>query len=134
MTEPGSSRLGLVGGSSLLAMLAVLCLTVFALLALSTVQAQSRLSCAGAAAVEDYYRADAHAHQVFAKLRAGELPPNVEQEKDLYSYTCSISPNQHLAVQVCRTREGWQVLRWQTVSIARWEEESLSLWDGETGF
>ena len=41
-----------VGGSSLLVIFAVLCLTVFALLGLSTVQAGQRLSNASAEAVE----------------------------------------------------------------------------------
>ena len=40
-----------VGGSSLLVIFAVLCLTVFAMLALSTVQANGRLSDASAEAV-----------------------------------------------------------------------------------
>ena len=47
-----------VGGSSLLVIFAVLCLTVFALLALSTVQADGRLSQKTAQAVAEYYDAD----------------------------------------------------------------------------
>ena len=50
-----------VGGSSLLVIFAVLCLTVFALLGLSTVQADGRLSGASAEAVSAYYAADCRA-------------------------------------------------------------------------
>ena len=48
----------IVGGSSLLVIFAVLCLTVFALLGLSTVQAGGRLSEASAEAVSAYYAGD----------------------------------------------------------------------------
>lgn len=47
-----------VGGSSLLVIFAVLCLTVFALLSLSTVQADGRLSQTSAEAAQAYYAAD----------------------------------------------------------------------------
>ena len=50
-----------VGGVSLLVAFAVLCLTVFALLALATVQADARLAGASAQAVADYYAADCQA-------------------------------------------------------------------------
>ena len=42
------------GGTSLLVVFAVLCLTVFALLSLATVQADERLAMASAQAVKDY--------------------------------------------------------------------------------
>ena len=64
-----------VGGSSLLVIFAVLCLTVFALLSLSTVRADVRLSEASAQAVSGYYQADCQAEAILARLRSGELPP-----------------------------------------------------------
>ena len=66
-----------VGGSSLLVIFAVLCLTVFALLTLSTAAADSRLSQDAAAAVEAYYQADSQAEALWARLRAGERPEEV---------------------------------------------------------
>ena len=60
-----------VGGASLLVVFAVLCLTVFALLSLSTVRANGRLSEASAQAVADYYAADCAAQEILARLRAG---------------------------------------------------------------
>ena len=47
-----------VGGSSLVVMFAVLCLTVFALLGLSTVRADQHLSDTTAASVKKYYEAE----------------------------------------------------------------------------
>lgn len=124
-----------VGGSSLLVIFAVLCLTVFALLGLSTVQADIRLSEISAQAVTDYYAADSAAETILARLRAGELPDGVTVDGDMYRYTCLVSGTQELQVEVRLTDEDWEVLRWQAVSTAREGEEAyLSLWDGDTLF
>lgn len=121
-----------VGGSSLLVIFAVLCLTVFALLGLSSVQASGRLSDASAQAVSAYYTADCRAEEILAALRQGEVPEGVRQEENgVYAYTCPISDTQALVVRVRVDGGAWTVLRWQAVSTARWEaDESLDLWDG----
>ena len=121
-----------VGGSSLLVIFAVLCLTVFALLGLSGVQAGGRLSDASAQAVTAYYEADCRAEEILSALRQGTVPEGVEQEEDgVYAYTCPISDTQALEVRVRVNGADWTVLRWQAVSTARWEaDESLDLWDG----
>ena len=120
-----------VGGSSLLVIFAVLCLTVFALLGLSAVQANGRLSDASAQAVSDYYTADCQAETILARLRAGELPEGVTASDGLYTYQCPISETQTLMVEVRLEGTGWTVLRWQAVSIADWENvDTLSVWDG----
>ena len=126
-----------VGGSSLLVIFAVLCLTVFALLTLSTAAADSRLSQDAADAVEAYYQADSQAEALWARLRDGEQPKEVtETMKDagstLYKYTVPISQEQEL--QVClRLKDGtWTVVQWQAVSTADWQaDEDLTVWDGE---
>lgn len=125
--------LPVVGGSSLLVVFAVLCLTVFALLSVGTVQADRRLSDASAQAVSDFYAADLKAEQLFARLRAGEVPEGVEVEGETFRYACGISDTQMLCVTVQRSREGWNVLQWQTVSTADWEDDdTLPVWDGES--
>lgn len=122
-----------VGGSSLLVIFSVLCLTVFALLTLATVQAGARLSDQSARAVEDYYLADTQAESVLAALRRGELPPQVRREGDgLYAYDCPISDTQTLSVLIrLEAGGGYEILRWQAVSTARWEaDDDLPVWDG----
>ena len=121
-----------VGGSSLLVIFAVLCLTVFALLGLSSVQAGGRLSDASAQAVTAYYEADCRAEEILSTLRQGTVPEGVEQgENGVYAYTCPISDTQTLEVRVRVDGADWTVLRWQAVSTAQWEaDESLDLWDG----
>lgn len=135
MDKRRSFQAPVVGGSSLLVIFAVLCLTVFALLSLSTVQADSRLSDASAAAVSEYYEADCQAEEILAELRSGQIPEGVSVKVDTYSYTCPISETQELQVEVRIQENGWEILRWQAVSTAQWnEDETLSLWDGEPLF
>ena len=132
-----------VGASSLLVIFAVLCLTVFAMLSLSTVQADKRLSDRSAAAALGYYEADTEAEEIFARLRAGELPDGVTvttyaAEEDaaiqgnLYSYTCTISETQAIQVELAEQNGVWTVLRWQAVSTTEWEaDDSVDIWDGD---
>lgn len=120
-----------VGGSSLLVIFAVLCLTVFALLGLSTVQAGQRLSNASAEAVESYYQADTRAEEILARLRCGEMPEGVTVWDDRYAYECPISETRSLQVEVRLNGEEYTVLRWQAVSTVEWEtDDSLLVWDG----
>ncbi len=125
-------RLSAVGVSSLLVIFAVLCLTVFAILAVSTVEAQLRLADSTRAAVTDYYAADCRAEEILAKLRSGALPDSVTKEGDIYSYVCPISETQQLKVRVRITGDHYTILQWQTVSTAEWDiDNKLPVWDGQ---
>lgn len=106
----------MVGGSSLLVIFAVLCLTVFTLLALGTVQADSRLADASMKAVTDYYAADLEAETIFSALRMGESPSRVTVTENIYSYSCPISRTQELRVEIQKDSDSWNILRWQAVS------------------
>ena len=123
-----------VGGSSLLVIFAVLCLTVFALLGLSTVQAGGRLSQTMADSVSAYYEADCMAEEIYARLRSGELPAEVTRAEDTYTYACPVSGTNELQVELQKNGDQWNVIRWETVSTVEWEsDDSLELWDGELG-
>ncbi len=135
------------GGASLLTVFAVLCLTVFALLSLSTVRADGRLAQASAQAVEDYYAADRQAQEILAWLRYGSAPPEEVEVTStviddlaaygevIYSYACPISEALELQVEVRLEGAEYRVLRWQAVPIGEWEfDDSLELWDGEFMF
>ena len=129
MSKHQEHQLPVIGGSSLLVIFAVLCLTVFALLGFSTMQADKRLADVSIQAVSDYYAADCAAEEILAKLRAGQLPEGVTLTGDVYAYSCPISPTQALQVEV---RSGdWEVLRWHAVSTIQWQENTdMELWDG----
>lgn len=129
-----------VGGISLLVAFAVLCLTVFALLSLTTVQADGRLADASARAVEDYYAADCQAQEILARLRNGETPLEVTSHWEdswhdplavRYTYEVPISDSQELQVEVLVSGGDYKILRWQAQYTGEWETvENLDLWDG----
>lgn len=122
-----------VGGSSLLVIFAVLCLTVLAMLSLSTARSSAELSRASADAAAAYYEADAQAEEILARLRGGETPEGVTSGGDgTYEYEVPISQTQALSVCVRAAEDGWTVLRWKAVSTAQWTpDESIEVWDGE---
>jgi len=121
------------GGSSLLVIFAVLCLTVFALLSLNTVLAEKRISEASAQQVQDWYRADLQAQEIFAGLRRGETLPGVTQTGTQYAYTVPISRHRRLEVRVKEENGSWEVLSWQTVAQPEEVQETLPVWQGEDG-
>lgn len=130
--EQGISGVPPIGGSALLVMFAVLCLTVFALLCLSSAQADRRLQEASAQAVYAYDEADQAAETILAQLRAGRIPDSVTalggQE---YQYECPISETQTLQVTVRVNGTAYRVLRWQAVSTLDADtEQGLEVWDG----
>ena len=124
----------MVGGSSLLVIFAVLCLTVFAMLSLTQAQADRRLAQNSWSAVTGYYRADCQAQEILSRLRAGERPEGVTEEGEgIFSYACPISDAQTLEVRVRLAGESYEILSWQAVFTADWQaDEDLDLWDGST--
>ena len=127
MKQQERVKLPAVGGSSLLVIFAVLCLTVFALLGLSTAQAAMRLSDAAAEAVSDYYAADAAAEAILADLRQ-------HHSTGTFRFTCPVSDRQVLSVTVCLEGSDYEILQWQMLSTAQWEaDDTINLWDGTVG-
>lgn len=121
-----------VGGVSLLVVFAVLCLTIFALLSLTTVRADSRLADASAQAVLDYYAADREAQEILARLRSGELPEGVSAMGETYSYACPITDSQDLEVEVELHLDGsYTILRWQAAASGGFDlDGGMMIWDG----
>lgn len=136
-----------LGGSSLLVVFAVLALTVFALLSLSTVRADVRLGDAAAKAIQDYYAADVKAQEILARIRweddvpegVGEAGTDFSGLEYTYRYSVPISENRELQVEIQRSdlREPGgpyfcRILRWQAVQTDEWvPDEGPGFWDGE---
>lgn len=121
------------GGSSLLVIFAVLSLTVFALLSVSTVQADARLGDKSRSAITDFYEADREAETILARLRSGELPPGVTKNGSSYTYRCEISSTQALMVEVSITGSHYSISRWQVVSTTQWQsDDKLPVWTDGT--
>lgn len=119
-----------VGISSLLVIFAVLCLSVFTLLSISTVQADTLLAEKNRQAVMDYYLADCHAQNILARLRAGEVPQGVNAQDGQYHYYCQQSATQALFVRV--DAQDLRVLEYRSVSTLDWQaEDKILVWDGQ---
>ena len=132
MDKKSGASITLYGSASLLAIFAVLCIVVFAMLSLSTAQAYDRLADASADAVTEYYLADFDAEKIFAELRGGKQPDGVEKNDNNYRYSCFISETQRLEVELLLKNGNWQVLRWQAVSVADHQpDESITVWSGQ---
>ena len=126
-------KLPAVGGSSLLVIFTVLCLTVFALLGLETVRANCRLTDAAADSVASYYTADAQAESIVALLRTGEIPDYVLQDEDVCTFACTAGDTQALVVSVRIVGDDYEILSWQSVPSAEWQAaDSLNVWSGES--
>lgn len=119
-----------LGGTTLLVVFAVLCLVVFAMLSLSTVQAERKLSDSSRDAATAYYSADLEAQRVFARLRCGEEVPGVKVENGVYSYSCALSGEQKLIVELEKNENGWKVLRWQCAARQGEIDDTLPVWSG----
>lgn len=126
-----------IGGSSLLVIFAVLCLTVFAILSVSTANRDRILSDKMADSVAGYYEADCEAEAILAGLRSGTVPEGTEvklrdESGTVYFYICRVSETQNLEAEVKVSEGGgYEILRWQLVSSVNWEaDEDINVWDG----
>lgn len=131
--EPLERSEAAVGGASLLVIFSILCLTIFALLSLTSVRANERLSKKSAETVSSYYAADCEAQKTLSLIRAGEIPDGVIRDGDIYSYDCTISDAQAIKVEVVLHDGEYSIVRWETVPIGEWEpDDSYHVWDGES--
>ena len=118
-----------LGISSLLVIFAVLCLSVFVMLSVSSLQIQQSLNQSAQQSVTGYYAADSCAQEILAQLRSGQIPEGVHRENDLYRYQCAISQNRILAVTVRVSGADYEILQWQAVTTVSWQpEEKLPVW------
>ncbi|MBR6701474.1 MAG: hypothetical protein IKL72_07085 [Firmicutes bacterium] len=131
MNRKNASPIPMTGGSFIIVIFAVLCMTVFALLSLNTALADKRLKDASLKGTEAYYAADCRAEEIFADIRLGKIPEEVKEENGVYSFSCYVSDTQSLEVEIVREEEGFRVIRWQTVTFVEYEEKGPELWDGE---
>lgn len=132
MEHKRGAAVPMVGAGSLLTIFAVLCLTVFTLLSVTTVQANGRLAERAGQAVEDYYAADSAAHRILARIRAGERPDGVEETDGVYRFSCPIGQDQQLCVEAAVNGTDYTILRWQAQPVRPWQnEEQIPVWGGD---
>jgi len=116
----------------LLVIFGVLCLTVFAVLSVSTALSDKRLSDAALQAVQQTYEADAQAETILAALRRGEVPAGVTRSGEDYSFAVPVSDTTVLAVSVTIHENDHTIHRWQQLYTADWSpDQTLAVWSGD---
>lgn len=138
-----------IGIATMLTIFIVLCLAIFAALALSTARAEWRLAEQQAQAVRDYYAADLVCAELTDRLRTAhedgadadrlaelagrEGAACTRTEKGwLAEFACEMSETQQLEIELALTADGVTVRRWETVSTAVWQaDETIELWTGD---
>ncbi len=130
MNKEKSFSAGVPGASSLLRTFGLLCLTVFALITLTTANANSRMADRATRSVTRYYKADLQAEEIFARLRRGEIPAGVNREGDVYKYSCEITAERTLYVELEKGEDTWTILRWQEVVAAPEPDEHIDVFQG----
>jgi len=140
-----------VGTVSLVLIFAVLCLTVFAVLTLSTANAEKTMANRTADFITSYYNADTNATIITAHIlesyRSGNFPeegdidasffgvPLTAKQNDsdiLYvSFIYKVNDVLNLSVKLRLSEEREMVLEWRLVSSLDWEvDDTLPVWDG----
>jgi len=132
-----------VGTISLVMIFAVLCLTVFAMLTLSSANAEKTLSDRTSSFVTGYYAADSEATKIRAAIAdsfaKGALPESIEGTAITYersgdavyaSFSCSVNDVQDLLVKLELTQGKDTVLEWKTGYAKDWNvDNSIVVWD-----
>jgi len=138
-----------MGGASLVVIFSVLCLTVFAVLSLSTAIGEKELAQKSAQAILDYYEADVLCAQIAQEI--GQMVADGALEQDIIQfaqangldvqqalgdvvyieYMQEVDVNQGMYVRLKIAQEQMQILTWQVVNHAEWEPDfNLQVWDG----
>ena len=133
MKKKDGLSLPAIGGSSLLVIFSVLCLTVFSLLSLNTALSEQRLSQAYREDVQQWYAADLQAQELFAKLRSGETVPGVDRSGGQYAYSLPISGHQTLQVVLRENGGSWEVISWRATAHPEDGDSNLPVWQGLEG-
>lgn len=134
------SAVGL-GGASLILIFSVLCLAVFAVLALASANREQKLTDKLKTSTAAYYEADGKAVKIKAKLKAalsdGKLPDMVDGvtvtvSGDRLAYACPIDDRRALAVILARDGDTLRTLQWCETDVADWTpQQAVDVWKGE---
>ena len=141
MNKQQKAGLG-VGGSSLLMVFIIVCLTTFATLSLVSASADDKLSIKTAEAVSAYYDADGRAVErvqtIDVLLSSGQAEQirarDLAEEMDGgYTFTETMNDRQTLQVALTVQNGRCVITSWRVVNTGQWsgDEQLLNIWDGQ---
>lgn len=128
------------GAVSLVMIFVVLCMTVFAVLTLSTAVGESRLAQATAEHIQAYYEADARATAIAAQIAASPMVSEIDGVPVAYSaseegthaaFSVPAGDNQELDIELLLQTPSYAILKWELVYSGDWQaDQSIAVWDG----
>lgn len=134
MKKPASG----LGSTLVVLVFTVLCLTIFMLISLSTARTSKALADKEAETVIAYYEADFLAECILAEMmETAEMPDiirgvNISYDVGVASFSCPISDNKELYVEVADFGDSYEILEWRMRDIDEWEADSgLPVWSGD---
>ena len=133
-----------IGSASIVLVFAVLCLTIFSLISLTSATGDKALVDAEIDLVQAYYHADTKAELILDSIlqTASQIPDNilgvditVTQAADGKSaeieFTCPVSPRKELLVWLTIREGKLDIRRWRLQDAVIWEfDPSLPIWTG----
>ena len=136
---------GMGGGSaSIILIFAVLCLTVFTLIAFVVSGNEKALVDSEVRLVTNYYNADARAESILGEILKSDIKPDVVDDieidywfdfdsgSDMASYSCPLADDNELYVSLALTDDSYRILSWKLRNTGDWVfNDSLDLWTGE---
>ena len=138
---------GMGGGSaSIILIFAVLCLTVFTLIAFVVSGNEKALVDSEVMLVTDYYGADAKAEQILSEILKSDIRPETvdgiiidywydfNSSVDMASFSCPLKNEKELFVSFAFVADAdtYQIHSWNLRNIGDWEfDDSINLWTGD---
>jgi len=130
-----------VGSASIVLVFAVLCLTIFTLITLTSAENDMAMASAEARLVKGYYEADTLAQLILADiLRADAIPASVrgveilsrrQENARIVTFSCPISDRKELYVSIAIDGDSYNIRDWHMRDTVRWEmDANLSVWAG----
>lgn len=136
-----------VGSASIVLVFAVLCMSVFTLISLSTATLDKATTDEAAATVIGYYEADTLAENILADLIKTDTVPETirgvpvsslwdfDKSAEITSFSCPISDAKELIVEVAIYEDTYDILTWRMRDVGDWNADGeMNVWGGESGF
>ena len=131
-----------IGGVSLILIFSVLCLAVFSLLILSSVNREKSLTDKLKTSVESYYSADNVAVEIASKLLIavdnGGTPSEIDgiplytDGNGIYTFCCPINDRRSIAVKLQIVDREINIISWIETETENWvPEDQFKVWEGE---
>ena len=129
-----------VGSASIVLIFAVLCMTVFALISLSSAVSEKALADVQERLVKAYYQADTRAEYILAEiLEGGTAADGVvivfdrdQDGKETACFSCPMSEGKELYVEIDIYEDSYYIQKWQIRDTRAWEiDDRLPVWQGD---